>query len=211
MAIDYEQWYAEKCKNFDRHTSDDTFTPPEVMRQITEKVCAFFHIPEDNIVRPFYPGGDYQHFDYPEGCVVLDNPPFSLIKEIIKFYIDNDIKFFIFAPRTYFSKIPKEYINRVSIYGWDNIRYDNGVEVRTFYITNLATGYIKEHPYWIVGNERKIRKKVECPPKIFRDCIDHKKSLSIPISDITAYRIGKRYGFFGEAVELKHPVEFYEI
>lgn len=30
------------------------------------------------IVRPFYPGGDYENYDYPEGCVVVDNPPFSI-------------------------------------------------------------------------------------------------------------------------------------
>lgn len=41
------------------------------------------------IVRPFWPGGDYEDFDYPTGCVVIDNPPFSILSKIVRFYEDH--------------------------------------------------------------------------------------------------------------------------
>lgn len=50
------------------------------------------------ILRPFYPGGDYEHAEYPEDGVVIDNPPFSMFTKICKFYSERRIPFFIFGP-----------------------------------------------------------------------------------------------------------------
>ena len=45
------------------YTTDDCFTPPEVYEAVRKWVLAHYEIPEDReIVRPFYPGGDYEHF-----------------------------------------------------------------------------------------------------------------------------------------------------
>lgn len=49
------------------------------------------------IYRPFYPGGDYRHFEYGEG-VVIDNPPFSILAEIVDFYNRQGIEYFLFCP-----------------------------------------------------------------------------------------------------------------
>ena len=40
----------------------------------------------------------YENFDYPENSVVVDNPPFSIISKIIRFYNERGIKYFLFAP-----------------------------------------------------------------------------------------------------------------
>lgn len=45
------------------------------------------------IVRPFYPGGDYINFDYPADCVVIDNPPFSILAQIVAFYAKRGIDY----------------------------------------------------------------------------------------------------------------------
>ena len=41
---------------------------------------------EADVVRPFWPRGDYEPSEYPEGCVVVDNPPFFILARIQDFY-----------------------------------------------------------------------------------------------------------------------------
>lgn len=89
-------------------------------------------------------GGDYKDETYPEGCTVVDNPPFSILAEIQKFYLDRDIKFFLFAPElTAFSG--KDIVMRVShIFADCGIVYQNGARVRTAFVTNLSDGIVAE-------------------------------------------------------------------
>ena len=82
MAKNKEKFYdydgfVEKFKP--KKTTDDCYTPPEVYDIVLKHVREKYNIADDvPIVRPFYPGGDYEHYDYPEGCVVVENPPFSI-------------------------------------------------------------------------------------------------------------------------------------
>ena len=82
MAKNKEKFYdydgfVEKFKP--KKTIDDCYTPPEVYDIVLKHVREKYNIADDvPIVRPFYPGGDYENYDYPEGCVVVDNPPFSI-------------------------------------------------------------------------------------------------------------------------------------
>lgn len=85
-----QQEFEDKFKI--KHTTDDCFTPPVVYEAVKGWVLEHYGISEDReIVRPFYPGGDYKMFEYPEGCLVLDNPPFSIMSEIVEFYKDKGI------------------------------------------------------------------------------------------------------------------------
>ena len=68
-----------------KKSTDDCYTPPLVYEAIKNWACAEYGIDPESIVRPFYPGGDYEHFDYPEGAVVLDNPPFSILSQMCTF------------------------------------------------------------------------------------------------------------------------------
>ena len=54
-----------------KKTTDDCYTPPLVYDAIRDWACEQYGIDPGSIVRPFYPGGDYEAFDYPDGCVVL--------------------------------------------------------------------------------------------------------------------------------------------
>lgn len=57
-------------------------------------MCKRYNIDPENVIRPFWPGGDYEKDEYPPGCVVVDNPPFSILKNICEFYLERGILFF---------------------------------------------------------------------------------------------------------------------
>lgn len=88
--------FVEKFKR--KKTTDDCFTPPLVYDAVRDWACAEYGIDPARIVRPFWPDTDYRRFDYPAGCVVLDNPPFSILTPICEFYLARNIPFFLFAP-----------------------------------------------------------------------------------------------------------------
>lgn len=84
------------------------------------------------VVRPFYPGGDFEHFDYPDNCVVIDNPPFSIFSKICDWYVEHGIPFLLFAPAMSSIKQNVTYIG-VSC----TITYENGAKVNTAFVTNM--------------------------------------------------------------------------
>lgn len=45
-------------------------------------VCGRWGVDEADVVRPFWPGGDFEAFEFPEDCVVVDNPLFSILARI---------------------------------------------------------------------------------------------------------------------------------
>ena len=121
-------------------TTDDCYTPQPVYDAILKWVRE--NIPGVNpakIVRPFFPGGDYTKTDqYPDGCFVLDNPPFSILADIVRFYCEHGIRFFIFAPSlTLFTARDCDVTYIVTN---SEIEYENGAKVRTGFITNAVEG-----------------------------------------------------------------------
>lgn len=128
--------YTDFVKKFKpKRTTDDCYTPEPVYNAVRDWVLK--EVPEVRdlrIVRPFFPGGDYQAEDY-EGAVVIDNPPFSILSEIKRFYIGHGVPFFLFAPSlTLFSS----HIDGTTYIIADaNVTYDNGAKVRTAFISNL--------------------------------------------------------------------------
>lgn len=75
-------------------TTDDCYTPDNIYAAIRDWAIDHYSLGDAQILRPFYPGGDYEHAEYPEGCVVIDNPPFSLLSQICQFYRERGIRFF---------------------------------------------------------------------------------------------------------------------
>lgn len=129
--------FVEKFKP--KKTTDDCYTPTEVYDVVLKHVRETYHIADDvPIVRPFYPGGDYENYDYPEGCVVVDNPPFSIFAKILDFYQARGIRFFLFAPHlTGLGTISRRRgITFVSL--GCSITYANGVVVNTAFVTNMT-------------------------------------------------------------------------
>ena len=118
-----------------KRTTDDCYTPPEIYDVIIKWVQARCpQIADLKVVRPFYPGGDYTKEDYTD-AVVIDNPPFSILAEIKRFYHHHKIPYFLFAPAlTLFASDVK---GSNYIIANVNITYANGATVRTGFISNL--------------------------------------------------------------------------
>lgn len=127
------QAFLDKFK--EKHTTDDCFTPPNVYEAVKSWVDSKFKHKGEK-VRPFYPGGDYKSFKYPEGCLVLDNPPFSIMAEIVHYYIKEKIDFFLFANGlTLFTSLYEG--SNIVVVG-ATIEYENGAVVNTSFVTNLG-------------------------------------------------------------------------
>ena len=103
---------------------------------VLEWVCDKYDLGDAPIVRPFRPGGDYQSEEYPEGCVVVDNPPFSILASIRRWYTERGIKYFLFAPAlTSFLRDPFDCLVGCNA----TVIYANGANVKTSFVTNLDT------------------------------------------------------------------------
>ena len=127
-----------------KKTTDDCYTPDVVYDSVAKWVADEYGLDRSNFVRPFYPNGDYQKERYPDGCVVVDNQPFSILAEILRFYTARDIKFFLFSPTlTLFSpRVEKCCFIPVGV----GITYENGANVNTSFTTNLETARVHVRP-----------------------------------------------------------------
>ena len=135
---DYEG-FVEKFKP--KKTTDDCYTPANIYEVVAEYVSKTYGIRREDMVRPFWPGGDYEAYDYPEGCVVVDNPPFSIITPICREYVRRGIRFFLFCPYlTCVAMLKGAGTGCSVIIAPASIRYDNGAEVATCFVTNLEPG-----------------------------------------------------------------------
>lgn len=64
---DVNEEYAAFVDKFKpKKTTDDCYTPPEVFDVIAQWVSQEYNRPIESFVRPFYPGGDYERFQYSE-------------------------------------------------------------------------------------------------------------------------------------------------
>lgn len=128
--------FIEKFKH--KKTTDDCYTPTKIYDVVKKWAVEEYNIDENKIVRPFYPGGDYESFDYSCNKVVVDNPPFSILTKIIDFYLEHNIMFFLFANGlTLISLLNKRKICAICV--GERIKYENGAIINTGFITNLDT------------------------------------------------------------------------
>lgn len=116
-------------------TTDDCYTPPDVYEAVLGYVNRIYPLEAKGILRPFYPGGDYQNCFYPDNDVVIDNPPFSIMSQIVKFYMRRKVPFFLFAPgMTVFDYIDK---GASVVIVSPSIKFNNGAVVKCNFVTNL--------------------------------------------------------------------------
>lgn len=115
-------------------TTDDCYTPEPVYNAIRDWCVEKYGLQGRKIVRPFWPGGDFETFDYPENCVVIDNPPFSIYDKILNWFTNvSKIDFFLFGPSlTLFKRYDACYV-----VANETITYDNGAKVCTSFATSL--------------------------------------------------------------------------
>ena len=124
-----------------KKTTDDCYTPAIVYEAVAKWVENEYKVSRKDFVRPFYPGGDYKAEKYPKGCIVVDNPPFSILAEIQRFYVENGIKFFIFAPSL--TLFGSQQAGTTALPIDVTCTYDNGANVNASFITNLEDPAIR--------------------------------------------------------------------
>ena len=161
---DYEG-FVEKFKP--KKTTDDCYTPPDIYEVVADYVTERWGIERDRMVRPFYPGGDYEAFGYSADVVVVDNPPFSILSRICEFYVERGIPFFLFAPElTSLNGSVSAKLNH--IYADASIVYENGAVVRTSFVTTFGDSIVETAPelgrrIGKVQNERLKKEKPSLP------------------------------------------------
>ncbi len=117
-----------------KKTTDDCYTPPAVYQCVVDYVRRNCDIEGCEIVRPFFPDGDYESVDYGPNSVVIDNPPFSIVTKITRYYVERGVKFFLFAPHLTLFQIK---VDCTHIVVGGTITYENGAIVKTSFVTNM--------------------------------------------------------------------------
>lgn len=176
----YEE-FVDKFKQ--KRTTDDCYTPAAVYDTVAEFVAKEYDVDPATFTRPFWPGAEYTEHDY-DGKIVVDNPPFSIYSQIIKYYNDNDIKYFLFAPAfTAFG-----YLDRCDIVIIKkDIIYENGADIKTAFVTNLKSS---RHDYKVFYCEElsdmiaacypsKVKPRTPRPANYWSsvDCVKHHQSI----------------------------------
>lgn len=129
---DYDSFIAkftEKPK-----TTDECWTPRDVYEAVVQYVGEICDLTGKQILRPFYPGGDYANAEYPEDGVVIDNPPFSMFSKICRFYAAAKIPFFLFGPGLTISQVCDVC---TAVVVPEQIKFTNGAMVKCNFATNL--------------------------------------------------------------------------
>ena len=126
----YEE-FVDKFKP--KKTTDDCYTPDVIYKVVKDWAIKEMDWGGRTIVRPFWPGGDFENFDYPADCVVIDNPPFSIISKVVKFYAEHNIDYFLFAPHLTCLAIRAAHSH---ICVGVQVTYDNGAKVNTSFVAS---------------------------------------------------------------------------
>ena len=182
--------YNEFLDKFEiKKTTDDCYTPDLVYDAVADWVAEEYDLDRKDFMRPFYPGGDYENEEYPAGAIVVDNPPFSMLSQILNFYCKHGVKFFLFAPTlTLFSSGRKAEVCYIPTKS--TITYENGAVVSTSFVTNLETDNI-------VRSAPALAKAVEKANKQNQDeNREHTLKYAYPSSVITSSKVAE-FSFYG--------------
>ena len=135
--------YNEFLDKFEaKKTTDDCYTPEGVYEAVADWVAKEYGLNRKRFVRPFYPGGNYQAQEYRTTDVVVDNPPFSILTEIMRFYCERNIAFFLFAPSLTLFGSGRD-CDVCYIASGISVTYENGAVVDTGFVTNLDKAKVR--------------------------------------------------------------------
>ena len=173
-GVDSEEYQAWLESQKPQKTSDDCYTPANIYEAVKAWVLDHYDLGAPEIVRPFYPNGDYQKNEYPDGCVVIDNPPFSILSEICRWYQEHGVRFFLFAPGTSLFSITSGTCHYLPI--GVSVVYENKAQISTSFVTNLGEWRIEIAPdlYDVLDkiNDENLRHlAADLPNYDYPDCV----------------------------------------
>ena len=116
-------------------TTDECWTPRDVYEAVVKYVSEVYPMEGKQLLRPFYPGGDYEAAEYPANGIVVDNPPFSIFSKIVRFYLDRNIPFFLFGLGLTLNNVCK--YGATAVYIGGNMRFTNGAVINISFVSNL--------------------------------------------------------------------------
>lgn len=193
--------YADFIEKFKpKKTTDDCYTPDNIYNAVLAWAVKEYKLEGRKVLRPFYPGGDYEGDTYPEGCVVIDNPPFSILSKICAFYDKKGIDYFLFAPALTLFSTNSGRSNYVIADA--DIVYENGAKVKTGFVTNMGTDRVILSPELMrslrAANDENTRPTTTLPKYAYPDnvitaahlqkLVNREVSLRIPRSDASFIR-----------------------
>ena len=164
-AREYEAWLS---KFETKKTTDDCYTPAAVYEAVKAWAVEEYKLEGRRVLRPFYPGGDYESADYQDGDVVIDNPPSSIRAEIVRFYESKGIDFFLF------SSMPSLFSTnaKCAIVAAADVKYANGAVVDTTFLTSLDEAKVRTAPTLKKAIEEAQEERKEGKPKyVYHDCV----------------------------------------
>ena len=133
--------FTEKFKA--KKTTDDCYTPENIYNAVADWVAREYGVDREKFIRPFWPGGDYTRTEYPDGFIVVDNPPFSIRAQIVDWYMAKGVRFFLFSPAL---TLLTRRADVCHIATGASITYENGADVPTSFITNLERSALRTAP-----------------------------------------------------------------
>ena len=174
-ADDYAAWL-DKFKP--KKTTDDCYTPPAVYKAVLDWAATEYALQGRRVLRPFVPDGDFTALEYRAGDVVLDNPPFSMLAKIRRWYDSKGIDYLLFAPALTLFNCDAP----CSIVVHESITYENGAVVNTSFITSLDDSKIRTAPA--------LKTAIRLAVKGLEDSCKLPKYI-YPASAVTAAQMGK--------------------
>ena len=180
-----EEYNAFVDKFAPKLTTDDCYTPANVYAAVLAWAVNRYGLQDAEVLRPFFPGGDYQTAAYPAGCVVIDNPPFSILSEICAWYDEHQVRYFLFCPGMTTFSINAGRCNYLPC--GNSIMFDNGADIAISFLTNMGEYKIELAPdlYAAVAEADDINRKAaraELPVYSYPDCV-----ASVAINKLTKY------------------------
>ena len=144
LAEDDSEYQAFLEKFAPKKTTDDCYTPQNVYEVTKTWAVEKYGLSGLQVLRPFYPGGDYKTVTYDSDSVVIDNPPFSIISEICEWYVQNDVRFFLFAPALTLLGIGRGSLNYVACGA--PVVFENGANISISFVTNMGDFAVESAP-----------------------------------------------------------------
>ena len=166
--------FVEKFKP--KKTTDDCYTPANVYAAVRDWAVREYRLEGREIVRPFWPGENFERRDYPAGCVVIDNPPFSIISRIVRWFYARRIDYFLFSPYLTNLSICAGCAGVNHVIAPCSVLYENGAVVDTAFVTNLGDVFIRSAPDLMdavaaADDENRKASRRSLPKYAYPDCV----------------------------------------